>query len=240
MMGMSSMMGSGVGRMPDFSAMRERMFTKADGDASGAVSLEEFQKAGQSMPGGQMRSAEKAKEAFGKIDTDGNGSLSREEMDTFSTRMSSQMQDMMLKMQQMMGGAGGGMMGGGMPDPSAMFGKADGDGDGAVSRAEFDQMRSRSPMAGMMGGNDGARADEMFGKIDSDGDGALSQDEVTAFSRAARGRMGGGSGDMAAAGGGASQFMQAMNAYRSGSQQSADMTSVLLKALDGAQAGKKA
>jgi Ca2+-binding EF-hand superfamily protein len=181
------------------------------------------------MPGGQTRSAEKAKEAFGKIDTDGNGSLSREEMDTFSTRMSSQMQDMMLKMQQMMGGAGGGV-----PDPSVMFGKADGDGDGAVSRAEFDQMRSRSPMAGMMGGNDGARADEMFGKIDTDGDGALSQDEVTAFSREARN-----SGGMAA-GGGASQFMQAMNAYRSGSQQSADMTSVLLKALDAGKTSKTA
>jgi Ca2+-binding EF-hand superfamily protein len=231
MMGMSSMMGAGFSRMPDLSAIRERMFTKTDGDANGAVSREEFEKVGQSLPGEQTRSAEKTHEAFGKIDTDANGSLSREEMDAFSTRMSSQMQDMMLKMQQMMGGD----MGAGALDPSTLFGKADGDRDGSVSRDEFDQIRSRSPMADIMGGSGGDRAGEMFGKIDSDGDCALSQDEVSAFSREKADRM---RALVSGSGSGATQFIQAMNAYRNDSQQSTELTSVFLKSLDGTAAGK--
>jgi Ca2+-binding EF-hand superfamily protein len=110
-MNMSAMMGVGGGRMPDFSAVKEKMFQKADANGDKAVSFEEFQSAGKNMPIGKMGDASKAKEAFGKIDSDGNGSLSQDEMSAFGDKMSSQMQGMMLGMQAMLSSMGQGMGG---------------------------------------------------------------------------------------------------------------------------------
>jgi Ca2+-binding EF-hand superfamily protein len=227
-MNMSSMMGVGGGRMPDFSAMREKMFNKADGNGDKALSLEEFQAAGKNMPMGKGASAEKTKEAFGKIDSDGNGSLSQEEMSSFGDKMSSQMQGMMIAMQSMMGGGAGGGSGGGQgPDLNAMFGKADGDKNGAISRTEFDQAAKDSPIARLLGDN----GDDAFGKIDSDGDGSLSKDEATAFGDAMKEQMkrimG---GDESAS---SADALQAMNAYGKGGSGKDDLTQTLLKMLDG-------
>lgn len=229
-----NMLGIGGGRMPDFSAMRDKLFQKADGNNDQAISLEEFQSAGKNMPGGKIGDADKAREAFGKIDDDGNGSLSREEMSRFTSRMSLEMQGAMVNMQAMMGGGiggggMGGMMGGGAPSLEDMFGKADDDGDGAVSRAEFDKGRDANPMARLMGQS----GDDVFGRIDGDGDGSLSREEMTAFTAQAQQRMQG------AAGGREAEFMQAMSAYTQGSgSSSADLTDKLLKMLDNSQSAQ--
>jgi Ca2+-binding EF-hand superfamily protein len=228
-MNIGGMMGIGGGRMPDLSAMREKMFQKADGNGDQALSLEEFQQTGKNMPMGKSLSGDKAKEAFGKIDSDGNGSLSKDEMKAFGDRMSSEMQGAMVNLQAMMGGGAGGtpggMMGGGMPDPSAMFGKADEDKDGKVSRNEFGNAGKASPMASMMSGD---QADAIFGQIDGDGDGALTQEEMRSFGDKMREQAGSMTG-----GATSPQFQQALNAYRQGSSQNGtDLTSILLKALD--------
>lgn len=110
-MTMSSIAGmtvGGTGRMPDFSQMRERMFAKADANGDKGISLEEFQEAGKKMPIGGNASAEQAAEAFGRIDTDRNGSLVQSEMSAFGTRMSDQMRAMMTEMQSMGSFASGG------------------------------------------------------------------------------------------------------------------------------------
>jgi Ca2+-binding EF-hand superfamily protein len=235
-MNMSSMMGVGGGRMPDFSAMREKMFAKADANGDKALSFEEFEGAGKKMPVGNGGDA---KAAFAKIDGDGNGSLSQEEMKSFGDKMSSGMQDMMLAMQAMMGGGKGqgmgGMMGGQKPDISAMFGKIDGDGNGSVSRAEFNEGAKDNPIAKLLSGND----EDAFGKIDADGDGALSKDEMKSFAKDMKERMQsmmGGAGESSRA-----DYMQAVNAYTGGSGGKEDLTSTLLKMLDGDrnQAGKQ-
>jgi Ca2+-binding EF-hand superfamily protein len=221
-MNMSMMRGIGGGQMPDFSAMKEKMFQKADSNDDKAISFEEFQSAGKNMPMGKTGGTDKAKEAFGKIDSDGNGSLSRDEMSALGDKMSSQMQGMMLNMQSMMGGSGG-------PDLNAMFGRADGDKNGGISRAEFDKARENSPMAGLLDQGD---SDEAFGKIDSDGDGSLSKDEVSAFTKEMKEKM----HQMMGGGGQQAEFMQAMNAYRKGSGSgSTDLTQKFLQMLDGAK-----
>jgi Ca2+-binding EF-hand superfamily protein len=230
-MNMSSMMGIGGGRMPDFSAMREKMFAKADSNGDKAISFEEFEGAGKKMPGGVGGSAGNAKEAFAKIDGDGNGSLSQEEMKSFGEKMSSGMQGMMIAMQAMMGGGGqsggfGSMMGGQKPNLDAMFGKVDGDGNGSVSRAEFDKASQDNPIMKLLGDDKG----EAFGKIDADGDGSLSKDEMKSFAETMKQQMqGGAQGDAAQR----ADYMKAMNAYTGGGSGKEDLTATLLKMLDG-------
>jgi hypothetical protein len=49
---------------PDFSTMKERKFRQGDGNGDQAISLEEFQSAGKSLPFGRMGGVDKAKEAL--------------------------------------------------------------------------------------------------------------------------------------------------------------------------------
>ncbi|MFM7343974.1 MAG: EF-hand domain-containing protein [Tagaea sp.] len=81
----------------------------------------------------------------------------------------------------MMNGIGGM---GGMPSPEQMramrekmqakaFERADADGSGGISKAEFSKSRPE--------GVDQAKADEAFAKIDADGDGTATQGEFKAF-----------------------------------------------------------
>jgi Ca2+-binding EF-hand superfamily protein len=84
----------------------------------------------------------------------------------------------------MMNGIGGLGGAGGMPSPEQMramkekmqakaFERADADGSGGISKAEFAKTRPE--------GVDQAKADEAFAKIDADGDGTATKDEFKAF-----------------------------------------------------------
>jgi Ca2+-binding EF-hand superfamily protein len=206
--------------------MRDTMFKKADANGDNGISLEEFQSVGKKMPIGQGGDADKA---FGKIDTDGNGSLSKDEMSAFGDKMSSQMQSMMMKMQEMMSGGGGlaGMMGKGGPDIEALFGKADSDKNGSVSRSEFDSANRENPLSKLLGDR---KSEDVFGKIDTDGDGALSKTELSTFSEEMKGKMQammGGDSDI-------STLMQGMNAYgkSAGNDPKSGLVTQLLDMLD--------
>lgn len=107
MMSFGAISGFGGGQMPNMSQMRERMFQKADANGDKGISLEEFQNAGKNLPGGMNRTSDQAAEAFGKIDTNRDGSLDQNEMTAFGDRMSDEMRSAMVAMQAMMGGAGG-------------------------------------------------------------------------------------------------------------------------------------
>ena len=62
-------------------ALRERMFSQADTDRNGGLSLAEFKVAGQQLPGGSNApSGTPSVEAiFGAVDADGNGSVTTAE-----------------------------------------------------------------------------------------------------------------------------------------------------------------
>lgn len=73
-----------------------------------------------------------------------------------------------------------------------LFAKLDTDGDGQISKTEFDSAASKA-------GADSSVADAVFAKIDADGDGAVSQDEL------AKADHGGGHHRMRVGGGGGGQ-----------------------------------
>jgi Ca2+-binding EF-hand superfamily protein len=233
-MNISGLMG-GMGGMPNLSAMRDKMFQKADANGDSGISLAEFQSAGKKLPIGSGGDNAKSAEAFGKIDTDGNGSLSKDEMSAFGDKMSSQMQSMMLKMQEMMSGGGaGGPFSQRGPDPDALFGKADADGNGGISRNEFDAVGKNNPLSQLLGSHDSEAA---FGKIDTDGDGTLSKDEFKAFSAELKEMM----QSMTGQEGGMATMLQGMAAYGKGGPDGAanDLVSKLLDMFDNGNAKKK-
>ncbi|MEH3087833.1 MAG: EF-hand domain-containing protein [Xylophilus ampelinus] len=59
-----------------------------------------------------------------------------------------------------------------------LYGKVDGDGDGAVSKAELQDLLDK--MSGGTASQAGVSSDELFGQLDTDGDGSLSQAEFDA------------------------------------------------------------
>jgi Ca2+-binding EF-hand superfamily protein len=229
MTGMSGMMGIGGGRMPDFSAIREKMFSKADGNNDQKLSVDEFQSVGQNLPIGKMGSAEKTKEAFAKIDSDSDGSISKEELKTFSDQLSSQMRSVMIEMQAMMSEGAGARTKDGKPDPMAMFGKADSDSSGSVSRSEFDNAKKNDPLSKLLEMLGGGSEEDTFASIDSDSDGEISKSELKSFAEQMKDTMNRANGGDPSA----SDFMQAMTAYKNGSSQKTDLTSIFLKSLDG-------
>lgn len=77
---------------PDFSALRAKFqqagaakFEAGDTDNSGGLSLEEFKSAKANSPPSAARpaGAPSAEEAFGKIDTDGDGEITKAEFESF-------------------------------------------------------------------------------------------------------------------------------------------------------------
>jgi hypothetical protein len=145
------------------SQMQAKMLAKADTDKSGGVDKTELQgvlddiaeKTGVAATGDTA-------ELFGKMDADGDGSLSGEEL-------AEGMKDVMPKP----GGDKG----------EDLFAKADADGDSLVSKVEMQILLAKMTGEGAEGTSsteDTAASDEVFAKLDSDGDGNLSQTEFEA------------------------------------------------------------
>jgi Ca2+-binding EF-hand superfamily protein len=81
--------GSGNSAMlQQMQAMRNQMFQKADADKSGGINLDEFKTAGQNMPVGAKgaQAPQNAEKAFAKIDTNGDGNLTSDEMEAFKPK----------------------------------------------------------------------------------------------------------------------------------------------------------
>ncbi|MGJ7488412.1 XopAW family type III secretion system calcium-binding effector [Variovorax sp. LT2P21] len=145
------------------SQMQAKMLAKADTDKSGGVDKTELQgvldniaeKTGVAATGDTA-------ELFGKMDADGDGSVSGEEL-------AEGMKDLMPK------------PGGDKGDD--LFAKADADGDSLVSKVEMQILLAKMTGEGAEGTSsteDTVASDELFAKLDSDGDGSLSQTEFEA------------------------------------------------------------
>jgi Ca2+-binding EF-hand superfamily protein len=87
MMGMGGLSGmagmSGMSGMQGMDAMKSRMFSKADADASGGIDSKEFSTMVSISPMGRAAAAGGAntEEMFGKLDGNGDGSLTQAEME---------------------------------------------------------------------------------------------------------------------------------------------------------------
>jgi Ca2+-binding EF-hand superfamily protein len=151
--------------------MQQAMFQKADTDADGSLTLDEFTAVGPEKNAGEASSAEKAKaqKVFKSIDTDGDGNASETEMSAFMSKLSSQTQSSVISLQQQFGGQ----------DPMMdLLDKADADGDGALSLDEFTSAKPDDVSSD--------QSNEMFGEMDSDGDGKVTQDEMKTFAESHR------------------------------------------------------
>ncbi len=123
----SSIVGSSGCSSAGLSHMRERMFQKLDADGSGTVDETEFAKGPDGSSG--MDSGV-ASALFTSFDTDGDGGLTQDELETGFQKLSSSMRSVLIGTQDQGGPGGPGGPGGsggpnGPPPPPAQ--QADGD-----------------------------------------------------------------------------------------------------------------
>jgi len=163
MMGLSAM---GGGRMPDFSAIRDKLFAKGDADQSGGLSQAEFAELGKSMPG---RNGVDNNDLFKTIDSSGDGSIDKDEMSRFGEKMRASMQSMMLSVQMQFGDMN-------TADPTKIFDQADSNSDGSVTKSEFSdaivQKKNRQSSDAI---------EKLFEALDADRSGDVSKSEAEDF-----------------------------------------------------------
>jgi Ca2+-binding EF-hand superfamily protein len=146
-----------------------------------------------------------AAQVFGKIDTNGDGSVSKDEFTAFQTNMPIQFQNAVMGSQAdstssllaLLQSAGQVTTGTGASTVSTasqnggtiaaqLFGKIDTNGDGSISKDEFAKLgttfhRSRQHGAHKAGPHKSSTLDQLFKSVDSDGDGSVSKDEMMTF-----------------------------------------------------------
>jgi EF hand len=92
----SGISGGGMPSMDAMRQMQQKMFNKADADASGGLDATEFEQAMKNSPmGGQGPAGMSAADAFKKIDGDGNGQVSQTEMEDAHQQMMERFQSTM-------------------------------------------------------------------------------------------------------------------------------------------------
>ncbi len=151
-------------------------FEQIDGNSDGGLSLEEFKSA---APKGADSS--KSEELFKKIDSDGDGSISKAESDAFkdkARKADDLLQSFLFSLQ-----TGGTQKADAVAesdtddDSQSAFDAIDGDANGGISQDEFNAAFKDSRL-------NSDRLNELFSALDGDGDGSVTQDEVKAFQSA--------------------------------------------------------
>jgi len=141
-----------------------KMFAKVDTDGSGGVDQTELGSMLSDISEKTGVSLGDAKELFSQMDSNSDGSLSSDELDTgMQALMPPPPSTMEFAQSRSMGGSGG--------SQDDLFAKVDTDGDGAVSQDELKVLTDKIEE------DTGQDLSEDFAKLDTDGDGALSQTE---------------------------------------------------------------
>ncbi len=195
-------------------AMQQRkneMFAKVDTNGSGGVDKTELASLTDKISANTGNTLN-VEDIFSAYNTDGDDTLSTEELNAF-------MKDNAPKppegMEGMMGM--GGMMGGASMRPSQdeLFSKVDTDGDGGINSTELADLTKK---IAEKTGND-INTDDVMSTYDNDGDGALSKDELGTFMK-----------DNAPPPPSGHQMQKAMSAYSSADKQ--DQVSSLIDYLE--------
>jgi Ca2+-binding EF-hand superfamily protein len=159
------------------SAMKEKMFAKVDSDSSGSVDKTELQGMLDHMAKMTGNSLGSADDLMTKMDADGNGSLSSDELDSGMKSLMPPPSSTVDFAQQREGGPGSPGGCGGPPPPDASDSDStsssadplDTNGDGTVSAQE------------RMAGELKASLKDLLSAIDSDGDKKISKSEAETF-----------------------------------------------------------
>ncbi len=148
--------------------MRDKMFDALDSNEDGVVDANEL--AAASKKGSESKGTGKSDDLFSKINSDGDGKISRAESDAFKQKMSDQMKGTMLQIQESGVSASDGTQSG----EDDIFTKLDTNGDGSLDKAEFEAGRKAH------GHGKPPSPEEVLSKLDTDGDGAISKAEFEA------------------------------------------------------------
>lgn len=159
----SAWAGQGASRAE---AMKQRMFSKVDADGSKGVDASELASMLLDLAAKTGTEAGDASELMTKMDGDGNGSLSADELDAGMKRLMPPPASTMQFVQQRHGDAGAAT--------EAMFDTHDADGDEGVSSEEL------SALLEEIGGAAGSSGASVLASLDTDGDGTLSKGEFAA------------------------------------------------------------
>jgi len=163
---MSSISGVGGGFRPHHTPPS---FDQIDSNSDGGISLDEFKSA---APKGA--DSAKSEELFKKIDTDGDGSLSKTESDAFkdkAKKADSLLQSFLFSLRS---DGTQNTQTASTNDFASAFQQVDSDSSGGISKDEFSSAFGDSRLGG-------DRLSQLFSALDGDGDGSVSQDEVKAF-----------------------------------------------------------
>jgi len=169
---MSSISGVSGGYRPP--PPKPPSFETLDSDASGALSLDEFN---AGAPKGADSS--KSEELFKAIDSDSDGSVTQEESDAFKAkaeRAQQQLQSFLFGLQTE--GTSKASETEASDDETDIFAQLDANSDGSIAKDEFLSALS----SGTQSSSD--MLSKLFEAIDSDKDGAVSEDEQSSFKAA--------------------------------------------------------
>jgi hypothetical protein len=158
--------------------MRDKMFARVDTDGSGGVDKAELQGVLDRIAQKSGASAGSADELLSKMDSNGDGTLGKDELDEGMKSLMPKPSSTMDFAQQRTESGGG----------SDMFEKLDTDGDGSLSQDEFDAGRPAEGQGGAHGcapppaGGSGAQSaassgDSSTDPLDTNGDGVVSAQE---------------------------------------------------------------
>ncbi len=148
-------------------------FESVDTDSSGGLSIEEF-KAG--APKGADSS--KSEELFKAIDSDSNGSVTKDEQDAFKTKAEQAQQQLQSFLFGLQSGGQSESSSGESEEESDIFAQLDANSDGSVAKDEFLSAFS----SGTSSSSD--LLSKLFDAIDSSSDGSISKDEQSSFQAA--------------------------------------------------------
>lgn len=160
----------GVGGFRPTSNFKPPSFENLDGNSDGALSLDEFKSGG---PKGVDDS--KAEALFKKVDSDGDGSVTKTESDTFKAEAEKQLQSFLFKLQ-----SAGSEETAATDQEQDIFDVLDANSDGAIAKDEF--LAALSGRSGTSASDKKTDLlDTLFKAIDGDKDGSISREEDESF-----------------------------------------------------------
>lgn len=171
-----------------FSSRIDRLFSKNDQDKDGTLSRSEFTSAVQKLPGQTADSTGPSgagpSSLFNQIDSDANGSITKDELSTFQKEQVAQMRSAMLNLQEVFGGSQGGQNSyahrGGVSGHHHGHSRHPGPLQASSSSQDTTSGAASSPTS-QATDSTASPADTLMKLLDANSDGAISKGEISSF-----------------------------------------------------------